>query len=83
MKVRLKKEEAEILETVPGSEKLKSGWVFERHPSCVTLQISEDDATELRELCSDHLLSLGFDKDYKPNSAGVLLESLIDKLFVE
>lgn len=47
----------------------------------VTLDISEDDAIDLRDACGDYLLTDGFDEDYKPNAKGKILENLIDKLF--
>lgn len=36
---------------------------------------------EFREACVDVLIRLGMDENYDPNSDGVLLEDLIDKLF--
>jgi hypothetical protein len=46
------------------------------------LLISEIEADALRDLCGDYMSVVGFDADYNPNEKGVLLEELIDKLFV-
>jgi hypothetical protein len=45
------------------------------------LDLSEDQANELRDLCSEHLLLVGLDEQYNPTSEGKILESLIDKFF--
>jgi hypothetical protein len=45
------------------------------------LDLSEDQADELRDLCSEHLLLVGLDEQYNPTSEGKILESLIDKFF--
>ena len=44
--------------------------------------MSEDDADELRNLCTDKLDVSGFDEAYNPTDSGEILEALIDKLFV-
>jgi hypothetical protein len=46
------------------------------------LEGTADQFDELREKVSDVLLRVGFDEDYKPTSDGIILERLIDKLFV-
>ncbi len=38
-------------------------------------------AEEFRDIFSDRLVEVGFDKDYNPNSQGIMLENLIDKFF--
>lgn len=45
------------------------------------LELSNESADEIRNLCEDKLLAIGFDANYEPNQQGLLLESLIDKLF--
>lgn len=42
-----------------------------------------DDFDELRDACGAALQGIGFDGSYSSNSAGKLLEALIDKLFIE
>ena len=46
------------------------------------IEISEDQADELRDLCSEQLDTTGFDDQYKLTKEGEILEALIDKLFV-
>jgi len=46
------------------------------------LKGTEDQFDELREAVSDVLMRIGFDEEYKATSVGVVLEGLIDKLFV-
>lgn len=41
---------------------------------------SADQLDELRNACSDLLLRIGFDEEYRVTSDGALLEELIDKL---
>ncbi|MEO7067912.1 MAG: hypothetical protein ABI114_13440 [Rhodanobacter sp.] len=47
------------------------------------LEGTADQFDELRGKVSDVLLRVGFDEDYKPTIDGIVLEGLIDKLFVE
>jgi hypothetical protein len=56
------------------------------HPD---IRIEQDDigldrtsADVLRDYFSDRLAIVGFDASYEPNDEGVLLESLIDSLFL-
>lgn len=37
---------------------------------------------ELRDACSDLLQRIGFDESYEPTKEGLVLERLIDELFV-
>ena len=84
MNVRLTFQQKDVLLEV----KKHFGWSknleFKMQPTCVVLKsLDEDDAINLRELCSDYLLEVGFDEQYSANEKGKLLEELIDKLFVE
>jgi hypothetical protein len=45
------------------------------------LNISDDDADEIRDLCGDRLVEVGFDERSEPNRTGLLLEGLVDKFF--
>lgn len=45
-------------------------------------QITDDQADELRDCCTDRLDKCGFDESYEPTTEGKKLESLIDKLYV-
>lgn len=47
------------------------------------LSITDDQADEFRNLCSEQLQMVGFDEQYELMPKGKILESLIDKFFVE
>lgn len=46
------------------------------------IEISNDVADEIRDLCSEKLQIIGFDEKYKLTEKGKLLEELIDLFFV-
>lgn len=48
-----------------------------------SLKISEDQADEIRDLCGEQLQLVGFNEKYELTSEGKILESLIDKFFIE
>lgn len=83
MKVRLTKEEVAALTEAAQASRLEDLIDLEAdEKENIYLCVSEDAATELRESCSDLLSTMGFDEDYRPNEKGVVLENLIDKLYV-
>jgi hypothetical protein len=45
--------------------------------------VLEEEADEIRDFCSEKLQLVGFDKDYSPTIEGRILESLIDKFFID
>jgi len=45
-------------------------------------EIRDDDADDLRDLCTEYLAEIGFDESYQVTAKGNVLETLIDKLFV-
>jgi hypothetical protein len=47
-----------------------------------SIELNENQANELREVCGDYLAIIGFDENYSPNDKGNILEGLIDKLFI-
>ena len=51
-------------------------------PFCATLelQLSEELADTIREICAEHLQERGFGKEYELTEVGKDLESIIDKL---
>lgn len=51
--------------------------------SIVLKDLDEDDAVDLRDLCSDYLLEIGFNAEYAVNEKGEVLEELVDKLYIE
>lgn len=84
MKIRLSHDELDYLQ----SKQLLPSTIRSRITSADTtsadyiLEVSEDEADELRDLFGEQLQIEGFDQDYKPTKAGRILESLIDKFFV-
>ena len=46
------------------------------------VNISEEQAEEIRELCGEELQIAGFDEKYELTPEGEILESLIDKFFI-
>lgn len=46
------------------------------------LEVSEDDAGNIRDFCGEQLQKAGFDEQYNPTKEGLILESLIDKFFI-
>jgi hypothetical protein len=84
MNIRLTFQQRDMLLEVKERFKWENKLELEEHPTCVVLKnFDEDDAVDLRELCSDYLLEIGFDKEYAANEKGKLLESLVDKLYVK
>ncbi|NKC13291.1 MAG: hypothetical protein GKR94_14175 [Gammaproteobacteria bacterium] len=84
MIVRLTSQQRGMLIEVKEHFKWQKRLDFEDQPTCVVLKdLDEDDAVDLRELCSDYLLEVGFDEEYNANIKGKSLEELIDKLYVE
>lgn len=52
------------------------------YPTCYILNVSDDFAVEIRELCSENIGVVGFDKNYELTEEGKTVESLIDKFFI-
>jgi len=44
--------------------------------------LDEDEADQVRDLCIDKLDTVGFDENYEPTPIGIVLEKLIDLLYV-
>jgi hypothetical protein len=85
-KVRLSMEESEYLSSIgflpnPLREKLTRPIGVGQFDRMV--EISEEDADLIRDLCSERLAVKGFDENYAPTNEGRILEDLIDKLFVD
>jgi hypothetical protein len=45
-------------------------------------EITEDQADQLRDCCTDKLDEAGFDENYEPTEDGSKLEALVDKLYI-
>ena len=84
MKIELNKEEytylchASFLE----DKYRKSLFSSQQDEDKYSLNISEDEADEIRDLCGEQLQIVGFDKNYELTSEGEILECLLDKFFV-
>lgn len=84
MNVRLTYQQKNMLIKVRERFKWDKEFNFEKHATTIVLKdLEEDDAIDLRELCSDYLLEVGFSEEYVVNEEGKILEELIDKLYVE
>lgn len=46
------------------------------------LNISDDQADEIRDLCGEQLQLVGFDEKYDLTPEGELLEDLVDKFYI-
>ena len=46
------------------------------------IELSDDQADELRDCCTCKLDEIGFDENYEPSEKGKVLESLVDKLYI-
>ena len=86
MRVRLTEQEIEFLSShkslsLPRREEfLEEGL---RRSGIRTLDLLDKEAAQLRESCIEMLQRCGFDENYNPTKAGIVLESLIDKLYFE
>ena len=83
MTVELSQKEHEMLTTtVQMADTLREVVRSARHSGRKWhLELSDDDAEEIRDLCGDTLVAIGFDERYEPNKAGWILEGLVDKFF--
>ncbi|MCX6989873.1 MAG: hypothetical protein NTX49_02230 [Chlamydiae bacterium] len=55
----------------------------QQHDDLYSLQILKDQAEEIRDLCGEQLQIIGFDRNYELTTEGKIIESLVDKFFVE
>lgn len=83
MKILISTSELEVLRDAVSAGKSKFTLTFEEdEKNGIHLIIDEEQADELRDLCGDYLSVTGFDGEYRPTEKGLLLEGLIDKLYV-
>jgi hypothetical protein len=47
------------------------------------LTVSENEADDIRDLCGERLQIVGLDKDYELTEEGRILESLVDKFYID
>ena len=84
MNVKLNREEFEYLYqgnfmTHELLEKITKAFLIEN--DFYLLEISDEDADTIRDICGEQLQKVGFDGDYNPTREGNILERLIDKFY--
>lgn len=79
--VKLCKEELEYLLSSISLSEVSRNQLKSALKNCTG--ISDDLADDLREKCGERLSAVGFDSKHEPTKEGRLLESLIDKLYVD
>jgi hypothetical protein len=62
------------------AQQLKS--TAERSSGRAHFDVPDGEAESLRSIFTEQLAAIGFDESYKPTAEGLILEQLIDKLFV-
>ena len=83
MNVKLTLDEEKMIERVIENFRLKYKFEIRKRDGFFSFVIDDDDALDLREFISDYLCEIGFDDEYKANKEGIILESLVDKLFID
>ncbi len=77
MKIKLAKKESDyILEKV--LQKENSNFI----EAVKNRELSEDEANDIRDICLEKLDTIGYDENYELNDDGVILNELIDKLYI-
>jgi hypothetical protein len=73
-----------VTQVASGDELLSN--LFKEKPTMsgakAIVRLDRKTSERLRDLLSEHLAKVGFDRDYVPNDQGRLLEGLIDKFYV-
>lgn len=52
-----------------------------RNTKSLSINVSEDQAEEIRDFCSDKMQEIGFDASYELTAEGKLLEELVDLFY--
>ena len=84
--IKLTEEEVEYFKSAVFLEKYLKCIVFNSmacKKKIFTLIISEELVDELRDVFGEQMELTGFDENYEPNKEGRILESLIDKFFID
>jgi hypothetical protein len=79
MKVKLTPKEATVLREALAQAGFNEAAIT---PTEKGVLLDGELATEIREICADYLMQVGFDEDYVATEKGLVLESLMDKFFV-
>ncbi|HUO06688.1 MAG TPA: hypothetical protein VMU16_15950 [Candidatus Binataceae bacterium] len=48
----------------------------------ITIELSRQEAEQVRDILTEQLAMFGFDEKYRPNKEGQMCEDLIDKFFI-
>jgi len=48
----------------------------------LSFELGEELISDIRDWVGKRLMEVGFDKDYNPTSEGLLLENMIDRLYI-
>ena len=82
MKLQLSQQQYEYLKSNLFKEKIKLFEKLEKSRSGAnSFDLAERWADSIREWSCDKLQMVGFDRDYNPTPAGIILEDLIDVFF--
>jgi hypothetical protein len=57
-------------------------FLTKREENAYKLNITEDQADEIRDLCGEQLQLVGFDEKYDLTPEGEMLENLVDKFYI-
>lgn len=86
MEVKLNKAQKEFLmEEVLESHSSLKGIIEHATPHFekYLIEVQPDMAEQIRDLCADRLMIIGFDEEYRLTKEGKMLERLIDLFFSE
>jgi hypothetical protein len=81
--IRLTADECALLEeAVPKEKALAAAFVFHLSRDNASIQVLPRNVEQIRDFLTLELAETGFKEDYGPKDRGLLIESLIDKLFI-
>lgn len=80
MEIELTKQEFELINTDNFLPKNISSFFSEKK---LKYNISDENASIIRDYCGDYLQEVGFDKNDNPTEKGLILENLIDKFYID
>lgn len=85
MTVKLNKKQFDYLKhsLFDKQESLKLNLRVKEEIRYILIEVDEEAADEIRDWASEKLQRIGFDINYKLTNEGKMLESLIDKFYIE
>ena len=85
-KIRLSATEYKILQQFSLSDKWLADLLV-RHPAQnrghSIVELSREECEQLRDHLTTRLAQIGFDRNYVPNEQGILLEAIVDRLYLQ